>query len=46
MRNACGILIGRPVRRREDNIKVNQKYYVNLWTGVSWLEVGSTIMNR
>jgi hypothetical protein len=44
MRNAYGVLIGRhkgkPVRRWEDNIKINLKYYVKMWTGFIWLEVG------
>jgi hypothetical protein len=34
------------VRRWEDNIKINLKYYVKIWNGFIWLDVGSTIMNR
>jgi hypothetical protein len=54
MKNAYEILIGRPegkrpfgkpVRRWEDNIKINLKCHVKMWTGFIWLEVRFTIMN-
>jgi hypothetical protein len=41
-RGAYKILVGRPMRRWEDNIKMYlQKVGWEAWTGLSWLRIGT-----
>jgi hypothetical protein len=48
--NACGILVekpegqsplGRPRCKWVDNIKMNLRYYGVVWTGLTWLKIGT-----
>jgi len=33
--------LGRPRRRWKDNIKISRKWYVGVWSGWSWLRIGT-----